>query len=161
DVNGDGALDAVTPLFYDTAQLPKPSLIVPNPPGPNPVPPATANQVLEVSAFSVLPDGTEKLTQYLVVAQSYGLNFPSAITLAGQNVGFSGATSAPCRVNGTDGSGNPPAVPGCVRGGGSVPAIGVIDASGSNANLTAVQSGIPSNRTGNYTGANLSTPSVS
>jgi len=164
DVNQDGFVDPTTPLFYDTAQVPNPSLIVPNPPSPNPAPasiPATANQVLEVTSFSVLPNGTEKLTQYLVVAQSYGLNFPSAITLAGQNVAFNGANSAPYQVNGSDGSGNPPAVPGCTPGAGSVPAIGVTDASGSNSNLIAVDAGIPSNRTGNYTGGGLSTPSVS
>jgi len=34
----------------------------------------------------------------VVVTQSYGLNFPSAITLAGQNVAFNGANSAPYRV---------------------------------------------------------------
>jgi hypothetical protein len=36
DVNRDGALDNVTPLFYDTGNAPKPSLIVPSPPGANP-----------------------------------------------------------------------------------------------------------------------------
>jgi hypothetical protein len=78
DVNRDGALDNVTPLFYDTGNAPKPSLIVPSPPGANPGNvPATAKQVLEVSAFSVLPDGTEKLTQYLVTAQTFGLSLPA------------------------------------------------------------------------------------
>jgi len=162
DVNQDAFLDPTTPLFYDTGNAPKPSLIVPNPPGPNPANvPATAGQVLEVTSFSVLPNGTEKLTQYLVTAQSYGLSFPSALTLAGQSVAFAGANSAGYQVNGSDGSGNPPPVPGCVPGAGSLPAVGVTDASGSNTNLTAVDAGIPSNRTGNYTGAGLATPSVS
>jgi hypothetical protein len=161
DVNQDSFIDPTTPLFYDTANLPKPSMIVPSPAGANPANvPSTAKQVLEVTAFAVLPNGTEKLTQYLVTPQTFGLSFPSALTLAGQTVVFNGANSAGYQVNGSDGSGNPGTVSGCTPGAGSVPAVGVTDASGSNANLTAVDSGIPSNRVANYTGAGLSTPSV-
>jgi hypothetical protein len=162
DVNQDSFVDPTTPLFYDTAHLPKPSMIVPSPPGANPANiPGTANQVLEVTAFSVLPNGSQKLTQYIVGGQTYGLSFPSPLTLAGQSVAFSGANSAPYKVNGTDGSGNPGTVPGCTPGVSSLPAIGVTDTGGSTTNENAVIGGIPSNRTGNYTGGGLSTPSVS
>ena len=48
--------------------------------------PASAYQVLEVTSFAVLPNGTQKLMQYLVTPQVFGMTFPGALTLAG-NVG--------------------------------------------------------------------------
>jgi Tfp pilus assembly protein PilX len=151
DINGDAVFDAVTPLFYDSALTP-PRLIV------NAAPPATAQQVFEITALAVLPNRTEKLLQYTVAARTFNLNFPSALTLGANNVTFNGANSSQYQVNGQDGS-NPsaPAVPGCTTNPLTVKdAIGTTNAG----DVTAIQAGIPSNRLGNYTGATGTTPDV-
>lgn len=155
DVNG-GGLDNVTPLFYDAGLTP-PSLIVP----PNPLaPPPTARQALEVTALAVLPDGSQKTMQYVIAPATYGLNFPSALTLAGNIGTFNGANSNPYQINGQDGSGNPPAVPGCTPNPAtSLPAISVTDAPGSDTNETTVVSGLP--RPDHYIGGSVGPPSVS
>jgi hypothetical protein len=149
DVNGDGIKDPATPLYYDSGLTP-PAIIV------NPNPPPTANQVYEITSLAVLPNGSEKLLQYLVAPQTYNLNFPSALTLAGNVGAFAGANSNPYHVNGTDGSGSAPAVPGCIPNGPAKDAIGVTNAAG----VSTVTAGIPGNRTSNYTGVSGSTPDV-
>jgi hypothetical protein len=146
--NSGGQLNQTNVLYYETANTP-PSLTQNGGTG-------TAFQVLEVTAFAVLPNGTQKLMQYLVTPQVFGLNFPSALTLAG-NVGtYVGANSNPYKMNGADGSGNPPAVPGCTNNAPTVDAIGVSAAS----DAAIVAAGIPGNRKGNYTGAGGNTPNV-
>jgi hypothetical protein len=161
DVDKSGLpLDAVTPLFYDTAAVP-PSLIVP-PGGAAPVVPATAFQVMEITSLAVMPNGTQRMAQYLVTPQSLGLNFTSPLTLAGTVGSFSPASSANYAVNGQDGSGAPPAVPGCAPNPLiSLPAIGVTDTAGnpSGPNQQTVANSI-TKRQGNYSGAGLSVPSV-
>jgi hypothetical protein len=159
DVNKDGGLDAVTPLFYDTAMVPA-SLIVP-PGGAVPLPPPTAFQVLEITSLAVLPNGTNRMAQYLVTPQTLGLNFTSPLTLAGGVGAFSPASSANYAVNGQDGSGSPPAVPNCVPTATSLPAIGVTDTSGNpqGVNQQLVTNSI-TKRQGNYSGGGLSVPSV-
>jgi hypothetical protein len=128
--------------------------------GTNPNPPSTAKQAYEITALAVLPNGSRKLEQYVVTPISFNLNFPSALTLSGKQVSYSGANSNVYFVNGTDGSGNPPAVPGCTPNPGtSLPAIGVTEPLGGTSNLTAVTSGLP--RPDHYTGAGIATPSVS
>ncbi len=124
DVNG-GGMDNATPLFYDSGLTP-PSLIVPPTLAPGvPNPPPSSRQALEVTALAALPDGSQKTTQYVIAPLILSLNFPSALTLAG-NVGtFNGANSNQYFMNGIDGSGNPPGVPGCVPNQPAVPAIGV------------------------------------
>lgn len=164
DVNRDFRLDGVTPgtvatpLYYDGAPAngAKPSLIeVPV----GVVPPATARQVYEVTALAALPNGTRRLEQYVVTPVTLNLNFPSALTLGGQIGIFQGANSNPYQVDGTDGSGNAPAVPGCnPNPATSLPAIGVTDPAGSTTDKTTVTSGIP--RPTHYTGGGLATPSV-
>lgn len=167
DVDNDGLPNNnTTPLYYDPAHVaasgnPKPSLIV------SLVPPSTAFQAYEITALAVLPDRSEKLLQYVVTPTSYGLNFPSALTLAGNQANFNGANSNQYFVNGSDGSGSPPPVPGCTPNSPSVPAVGVTGASNVNniVNGTSGTSftGIPSNRHTHYTGGTppLPTPSVS
>jgi hypothetical protein len=151
DVNGDAVIDAVTPLFYDSGLTP-PRLIV------NAAPPATAQQVFEVTALAVLPNRTEKLLQYTVAARTFNLNFPSALTLGANNVTFNGANSSQYQIDGQDGS-NPsaPAVPGCTTNPLTVKdAIGTTNAG----DVATIKAGIPSNRLGNYTGATGTTPDV-
>lgn len=156
DVNRDNILNNVTPLFYDAGLTP-PSLIVPV----NPLlSPATARQVLEVTALTVLPDGSQKTTQYVIAPKTFSLNFPSALTLSGKNINYAGANSNVYFVNGTDGSGTPPAVPGCAPNPTtSLPAIAVTEPLGGTSNKTSVIAGIP--RPDHYTGGGLPTPSVS
>jgi hypothetical protein len=147
DVNQDNFVDPTTPLFYDTAHLPKPSMIVPSPASANPANiPNTAKQVLEVTAFSVLPNGTERLTQYLVTPQSFNLNFPSPLTLNSSQASMAGGHSANYAINGTDQCAKSP----------TLPAIGV-DGGGAT-NINNVIGGLP--RPSNYTGSG-GTPSVS
>jgi len=158
DVNG-GGLTNNAPLYYDGAHLPNPSLIVPPMIGLNPNPPATAKQAFEITALAVLPNGSQKTVQYVVAAQTFNLNFPSALTLSGKNMAFSGPNSNVYYADGTDGTGNPPAVPGCTPNSPSKPAIGVTEPQGGTGNLTSVIAGLP--RPDHYTGGGLATPSVS
>jgi hypothetical protein len=147
DVDNNGTLDAANVLYYETATTP-PSLTQ--------VPSSSAYQVLEVTSLAVLPNGTQKLMQYLVTPQVFGMSFPSALTLAGSVGTYVGASSNPYKMNGADGSGNPPAVPGCTNNKPPVDAIGVSAAS----DAAIVAAGIPGNRKGNYTGAGGGTPNV-
>jgi len=165
DVNGDTLLDNAAPLYYDPSHVnalgqTKPSLIIPPMIGANPNPPSTAKQVYELTAFAVLPNGSQKFVQYVVTPVNYNLNFPSAFTLAGQVGNFNGANSNPYHVNGQDGSGSAPAVPGCVNNAPTVAAIGVsagLDAAGTATNQNQVISNLP--RPDHYTGTG-GTPSV-
>ena len=147
DVNNDGVKDPNSILYYETTN---------NPPSLSLTPSASAYQVLEVTALAVLPNGSQKLAQYLVTPKVFGLNFNSALTLAGDVGTYLGATSNPYKISGVDGSGNPPAVPGCVNNAPTVEAIGVTNAT----DATIVKAGIPVNRWGNYTGLSGSTPDV-
>jgi len=159
DVNG-GGLDNLTPLYYDGAHLPQPSLIVPPLLGLAPNPPPTAKQAYEITALAILPNGAQKTVQYVVAAKTFNLSFPSALTLSGKNVAFSGPNSNVYFADGTDGSGNPPAVPGCVPNPAtSLPAIGVTEPQGGTTNKASVIAGIP--RPDHFTGGGLATPSVS
>jgi Tfp pilus assembly protein PilX len=155
DVNGDGTIDATTPLYYDSGSTPA-TLVVPPMVAGVPNPSSTANQALEVTALAVLPNGSEKLMQYLVAPQTFNMNFPSALTLGGTVGTFAGANSNPYHVNGADGSGSAPAVPGCTPNGATKDAIGVTNA----ASAAVVTAGIPGNRTSHYTGLSGSTPDV-
>src|SRR5437762_1742717 len=83
DVNSDFILDLVTPLYYDSGHVPKPSLVV------TATPPASANQALEITALAILPNGSQKIVQYVVAPLTINLNFPSALTLSGKNIAFS------------------------------------------------------------------------
>jgi len=154
DVDGDGSLDNTVPLYYDSGPTP-PTMVVPANVAGVPTPTPSQNQVFEVTALAVLPNGSEKLLQYLVAPQTYNFNFNSPLTLAGTVGTFAGANSNPYQVNGNDGSGNPPAVPGCNPNTGAKDAISV----SSGAAQTTVTNGIPANRTKNYTGAS-SAPDV-
>ena len=92
DVNG-GGFDITTPLYYDGAHLPQPSLIVPPLLGLAPNPPPTAKQAYEITALAILPNGAQKTVQYVVSAKTFNLSFPSALTLSGKNIAFSGPNS--------------------------------------------------------------------
>ena len=155
NING-GGVDNATPVLYDsgaanaTGQAGTLTL----------TPSANTLEVFQITADAVMPNGSQKLMQYVVAPVTFGLNFPSALTLSGNISQFNGANSAPYKVDGTDGSGTPPnTVPGCnPNANNSLPAIGVTDTPPTTTDKTTVTSGIP--RRANYTGGGLSTPSV-
>jgi hypothetical protein len=123
DVDNDGAAnDGVDVLFYDPAHIdpttnkPSPSLVVSSSPGSPPVAPTTtAVQALEVTALAVMPNGSKRLLQYVVVPLSVATQpssatgtptlpaFPAALTLAGNGATFTGPT--PTGGGGGDGGG--------------------------------------------------------
>jgi hypothetical protein len=88
DVDGDGAANDTNPLFYDGTQ----QLTVPN-----------GGQVLTVTALAVTPYGSRRMVQYTVAPSAFTSalsTFPSALTLDGNGVSFTGPTG------GTGGHGN-------------------------------------------------------
>lgn len=119
DVNGDGALDSSAVLFYDSAHAsasnsPAPGLVLSSPPIPPTPPTPTAVQALEITALAVLPNGSQKLLQYVVAplmisAQvssntviPFNANFPAALTLAGNGVNYTGPQTTSFTINGQD-----------------------------------------------------------
>jgi hypothetical protein len=109
DVDGQGSNNSTTPLYYDyacadTPGKPGPSLCLNHSPN--------AVQALEVTALAALPNGSQKLLQYIVAPVPLNLNFggppasnpsfPSALTLVGNSVNFAGPTSPSFNINGND-----------------------------------------------------------
>ncbi len=148
DVDADGLADSLTPLYYDA-----PNRIFSNNPNAGP-------QALELTALAVLPNGSQKLVQYLVAPLPLNLSFPSALTLDGDNVQFSVPTSASFWVNGAD-QGN---VGACNPGAPPVTAVGYTN--GGDASQANILNAIPSGPSptpdlrGNYTNGVASTPDV-
>jgi hypothetical protein len=123
DVNGDGSFDGAAVLFYDPANAnssykPTPGLMASSPPSPPTAPTTTAVQALEITALAVLPNGSQKILQYVVAplivsAQvswnsvsppppPSGANFPAALTLAGNGVNYTGPETSSFLINGQD-----------------------------------------------------------
>jgi len=75
DVNGDHVKDPATLLFFDGLHLNVNS---------------AGGQALEVTSLAVLPDGTQKLLQYIIAPMQFNLNFPAAVVASGT---YGGATS--------------------------------------------------------------------
>jgi hypothetical protein len=105
DVDGKNGLDNVNPLFYDgTQQL----LSTGGPMASQPVP--GASQVLTITALAVTPLKSRRMVQYTVAlgGSAAGLaNFPSALTLDGNGVSFTGSGggdggSVSFKINGND-----------------------------------------------------------
>jgi hypothetical protein len=173
DVDGSGgALNDTIPLNFESVNLApggslKPGLVV------TVAPNQTASQALEITALAVIPSSqkpTQKLLQYVVTPLKHGLYFHAALVIPGSTVvsptvNFQGSQSGAFQVNGTDGSGFPPAIPGCAAGGPAMIGVGVSDFLGGPPppNVTGVTSGIPSNPppgfANNYIGQGV-TPSV-
>jgi hypothetical protein len=132
DVDADGnANNNTIPLYYDPAHLdaggnPDPSLIV------SAAPPTTAFQVFEVTSLAVLPNGSQKLLQYVVAPVNLNLQLPSALTLNSNNASMNGGGSSGYQINGQDQ---------CNAGAPFLPAIGY-DGGGST-NYNNIKSGLP------------------
>jgi hypothetical protein len=160
DVNQDGNFDPNTLLFYDPAHIdfngnPWPSLIV------NSSPPSTASQALEVTALAALPNGSQKILQYLVAPVTVNLSFPAALTLDGYSDSFSGPNISNFQVRGDDDGGDSA----CSSMAYPVPAIGVPDSpdisyvKNGNSLVSPASTGIPGGESGNFTGTGA-TPNV-
>ena len=146
DVDADGLPDSTTPLYFDGAHFSNSSSAGP--------------QVLELTSFATLPNGSQKIVQYLVAPMPLNLNFNAALTLDGNNVQFVVPNSTNFWVRGNDqysaGSCNP--------GPGVVDAVGYTNNSDpSQTNITnSIQTAPPVNkeRRGNYTNGVAPTPDV-
>jgi|SRR5580692_489181 hypothetical protein len=93
DVDSDGLYDDSIPIYYNPAQTdshgnPAPSLIK------TLSPPSTAVQVLQITALAYLPNGSQKVLQYLVAPVTLNLTFPGALTLDGLSDAFTGPSSS-------------------------------------------------------------------
>ncbi len=131
--------DSTTPVFYDGTQL--------NISG-------TGAQVLEITALAVLPNGSQKILQYLVAPIPF--MFPAALTIAGTNVTYDGPNYNQFRVTGTDGYGNGS----CSPLTGPPSPFAAIGYTANDSSQSNILSGIPGSNTGNYTGSS-GPPSVS
>jgi len=136
DADADGLADSITPLYFDGVNFSNN--------------PSAGSQVLELTALAVLPNGSQKLVQYLVAPTPLNLTFNAALTLDGNNVQFTAPNSSNFWVRGNDqfsvGSCNPGSLP--------VAAVGYTNTSDSSqSNITsAIQSSPPAqDRRGNYT----------
>lgn len=163
DVNSNGTKDNTTPIYYDPAQVdgsgkPAPSLIWTT------TPPATAVQVLQITALAALPNGSQKILQYVVAPINLNLNFPAALTLAGTNDGtnatypFSVPTSSSFLINGTD-----QFTPGsCTPGATPVAAIGYTNNGGGDTSQSTITTAVNAGgHPTNFTGYGGTTPNIS
>jgi hypothetical protein len=163
DVNSDGVYNSTTPIYYDPANLNYsgnlwPSLILPPPQS------SSAVQALEITALAELPNGSQKILQYLVAPVQMSLSFPAALTMDGNSDAFSSPDHSAFVVQGNSDGGDHY----CAPWGGSlpypVPAIGVPDQNPDvsyviNGNPGPGSTGIPGSETGSFTGMGLP-PSV-
>jgi len=117
--------DPAKPIYYDGTRLT--------------IAPAGARQVLEITSLAVLPNGSQKIVQYLVAPVPLNLNFPAALTLDGNAPQFTASPSSSFWVDGTDhgvvGTCNPTAPP--------VAAVGYTSGSLSDFVRPSNPSGIP------------------
>jgi hypothetical protein len=137
-VDNDGVLNSTSPLFYNAALSPA-SMTLSS---------ASGYQVLEITAFAVLQDGSEKMEQYLAAALNFDLSFPSAITLDGNGVSFSGGSSNNWESDGVDQQGGGPT---CSPVQNPVPSVGYTH--------TGDQTGFSLPKPSNYLGSSLVPPS--
>jgi len=106
DVDSNDTIDPTPAIYYDPAQVdshgnPAPSLIRTS------SLPATAVQVLQITALAYLPNGSQKYLQYVVAPVGLNtLSFPAALTLDGPNINPSTPFNLPYGgqfyVDGTD-----------------------------------------------------------
>jgi len=149
----DGTANDATPIYYDGTFNNN----------------SSGHQVLELTALAVLPDGSQKLVQYLVAPLPITLPQPvylAALTLSGSNGGSDPVFQAPANNNAyavkgsndQDCNGNP--WPSKV----AIGIYGNYPGASSNTAITSVISGIPGPPTSppktNYTGSGASLPDV-
>jgi hypothetical protein len=154
DINGSaGSLDNTRLAYYDPAHVDGSGNVTPSIISVN-SPPSTAVQVFQVTALAVLPNGSQKMLQYVVAPDTLNLNLPAALVLDGNNVAFTGPSSVSFSINGTDQH----AVGSCSPGPSPAAAIGYINSGDASAGNIA--SGVPSGKASHYTGAGGATPNI-
>jgi hypothetical protein len=164
DVDSDGVYDNTIPIYYNPAQVdshgnPAPSLIK------TLSPPSTAVQVLQVTALAYLPNGSQKMLQYVVAPIGLnGLSFPAALTMDGPNVGnnpsypsypFVMPIGANFVMDGTDVYFSP-GTGGCAAGNPSpspVRAIGYSNTGGGDQSSFNINNGIAGGMANDFTGS--------
>ena len=134
--------DPTKPIFYDGAQL-----NISN----------SGAQVLEITALAVLPNGSQKLLQYLAAPVPIPLPpFPAALTLAGSVASSVVSYTAPASNNGFWVKGTDQDCSGSATGS-KVPAVGVFNST----DTPVIIAGIPSTlRSTNYPGSGATSPDV-
>jgi len=158
DVNQDTKYDQNTLLYYDPAHTDahgnlQPSLIV------SAVPPATAAQALEITSLAVLPNGSQKMLQYVVWPSTVTLPpFPAAVTLVGNNVDYTGP-GGPSGAPAWFGNGNDTIALGSCAPGPPVYAVGYSNNSPGDASYSNIHTGSFTAQPTNYPGAG-GTPSL-
>jgi type IV pilus assembly PilX-like protein len=106
-----------------------------------------------LTSMAITPSGSRRVGQYEIAASV--LSVPAAgLSLDGPSPSFGTPHSANAGINGTDGSGTPPALTGCSASTGAQPAIGTDGAA--DAALVAPQIFRPTN----FTGSGATNPSV-
>ena len=145
----DGTISPTTPIYYDGVHLNDTY---------------SGSQVFELTALAVLPNGSQKLVQYLVAPTVTSIVLPAAFTLDGYSDAYSGPNHNFFQISGNQDSGDNV----CSPSGPypyPVPAVGVPDNSDVNfvinGNPGPGSIGIPASQRGNYTGAGASPPSPS
>ena len=134
----DGRIDP-TPVYYDGMNL-------------NDI--NYGQQVFEITSLAVLPNGSEKMIQYLVAANaSIQIPFPAAVTLLGNNVDYTGPNSTTWFV-----SGNDTVSLGSCAPGGSVYAVGYYN--GADSSRSNIDQGTFTSHAANYTGLGGTTPNL-
>jgi len=116
DADADGKFDSIAPLHYVGGGFSNDPLAGP--------------QVLELTSFAILPNGSQKIVQYLVAPTPVQLPpLPAALTLAGKITGTSStvAYSSPSSNNQFQVLGTNQYCNGNSTGTGNVPAIGVFN----------------------------------
>jgi hypothetical protein len=135
--------DPTKPIYYDGTFLT--------------VSPTGAREVLEITSLAVLPNGSQKIVQYLAAPAPLNLNFPAALTLDGNAPQFTASASGSYYVKGIDqgsaGTCNPGPTPST--------AVGYTDTSytPSNFERPANPQGIPAALLNNYTNG-VSNPDI-
>jgi hypothetical protein len=125
---------------------------------------ATSSQALEITSLAVLPNGSQKMAQYIVVPNilapqpnnPFFFQFPAALTLAGNTPQFTAPTSPDFSVRGNDqavGTCNPSATPAA--------AVGYTTGSPSNFVQPSNPSGIPAGLQNHYSNGVASNPAIS
>jgi hypothetical protein len=150
DIDDDGNINSTLPIFYDGlhqyVQGSFPTLANE---------PTSQKQVFTLTSLAVLPNGAKRMLQENVAMAIFNFNFPAALTLDGANPNYQKPTSVPFVIKGDDQS---PGGANCPPPQTSKPAVGVVGGPA----ITTVVSDIQQNpnRSAEYTGGGLGTPSV-
>jgi hypothetical protein len=154
DINGSGgALNHTRLTYYDPAHVDASGNITPSLISVN-SPPSTAVQVFQITALAVLPNGSQKMLQYVVAPDALTLALPSPIVMDGNNVVF-GPPTGSFSISGTDQDN----VGSCTPGPNPVAGVGYTN--GSDSSYTNIADAITvAGSPGRYTGLGGSFPNI-